>query len=141
MDGQVVNGEPPPKVEARAPGEGRGGPVRLAKAPFAEAVLVCGKCARKLKGRGFGPKGRRSLRQALKRELKAAGRPGKVRLVETSCLGLCPKGAQAAATPEGLLARRLLVVAPGAPAEAVLTRLIGPSPRAACDPVPDPSRA
>ena len=104
--------------------------VREAKAPFARAVFVCGKCARKLGKRGFGPEGREPLRKALKRAVKdgewKAG--GKVRIVETACLDLCPKGRQAAATEDSLRRRRLFVVDPGASAQGVLTRLLGPPP-------------
>lgn len=98
---------------------------RLARAPFREAVLVCGKCARKLDG-GFGRKGRHGLRAELKRAWKAAGRAGKLRVVETPCLGLCPKGRQVVATGPSLAAGRLWVVEPGEDAAAVLRRLSPP---------------
>ena len=57
------------------------------------AVLVCGKCSRKVGG-GFGPKGRTALAKLLR---KRAGKGKAYRLpygvVETGCLKLCPKGA------------------------------------------------
>ena len=85
---------------------------KLARAPFREAVLVCGKCSRKLAG-GFGRKGGRGLRGELKRAWKASGREGKLRVVETPCLGLCPKQRQVAATGVSLAAGRLWVFEPG----------------------------
>ena len=95
---------------------------RPARAPFAEALLVCGKCARKLDG-GFGRKGARPLGKELKRAWKAAGRSGKLRVVETRCLGLCPRRRQAVATAASLAAGRLWVVSPGEDAAAVLARV------------------
>lgn len=57
------------------------------------AVLVCGKCSKKLDG-GFGRKGRQSLAKALRR-LPGFGKRRKASLgvVETRCLGICPRGA------------------------------------------------
>ena len=96
---------------------------KLARAPFREAVLVCGKCARKLDG-GFGRKGRHGLRAELKRAWRASGRAGKLRAVETPCLGLCPKRRQVVATGVSLAAGRLWVVEPGEEPAAVLARVL-----------------
>lgn len=59
------------------------------------AVLVCGKCSRKIDG-GFGEKGRTPLAKAL-RKLAGLGKGRKATagVVEVKCLGLCPKGAVA----------------------------------------------
>ena len=57
-----------------------------------EVVIVCGKCSKKLDG-GFGPDGDDSLGRALKRALRDTGRRRTVRVIESKCLGLCPKGA------------------------------------------------
>ena len=103
---------------------------REAKAPFAQVVFTCSKCARKLDG-GFGKRRRKDLRSELKRAFKQGdwkATVGKVRLVDVGCLGLCPKRRQVVATPELLQRGRLLVVEPGAEAQAVLTTLIGPRP-------------
>jgi predicted metal-binding protein len=56
-------------------------------------VLVCGKCSKRLKG-GFGPKGRTPLAKALRKflGLKKRGK-GPLGIVETRCLGVCPRGA------------------------------------------------
>ena len=99
---------------------------RSARAPFRATVLVCGKCARKLKG-GFGPDGGKPLRKALKRELKSGAWGRKVRVVETSCLDLCPKRRQVAASPASLAEGRLLVVEPGAEPARVLAALLAPA--------------
>lgn len=110
---------------------------RVAKAPFRHLVLVCGKCERKLGGDGFG--GRRGARKALKSAAKLAGR-GKVRVVESGCLGLCPKRRQVLAAPEGLAGRRLLVVSAADDAAVVLQRLLPPVdlPFTPAEPAPMP---
>lgn len=64
-----------------------------AKSHWSGAVLVCGKCSKKIGG-GFGPKGRTALAKALRREPGfGKGRKATTGVVETKCLGLCPKGA------------------------------------------------
>ncbi len=83
-------------------------------------VLVCRKCSKKLHG-GFGPDGKDSLSRALKAELREAGRRRSVRVIETKCLGLCPKGAVTmlpAGTPG-----RLLSVPKATPAAEILAQL------------------
>ena len=57
------------------------------------ALLVCGKCSKKVGG-GFGAKGKTSLAKALA-TATGGGKRRKDRLgiVETKCLGICPKGA------------------------------------------------
>ena len=61
-------------------------------------VAVCRKCGKKLGG-GFGDGGRQPLAKALK---QALGLPkwkrSPVRIVETGCMKLCPKGAVAVTT-------------------------------------------
>jgi predicted metal-binding protein len=57
------------------------------------AILVCGKCCKKIGG-GFGDKGRQPLAKALRRWLALGkGRKARLGIVETRCLGVCPKGA------------------------------------------------
>jgi len=56
------------------------------------AVLVCGKCSKKLDG-GFGRKGRTPLARALRKILGLkTGRKAALGVVETRCLGICPRG-------------------------------------------------
>lgn len=63
------------------------------RAGWTGAVLVCGKCSKKLDG-GFGAKGKASLAKALRGEPAfGKGRKAAIGVVETRCLGICPKGA------------------------------------------------
>jgi hypothetical protein len=94
--------------------------IKRAKTPFSQAILVCGKCARKFPG------GRKAVKKALKAELKSR-RWGKVRLVETRCFDLCPKRRQVLASARTLGRQRLVVVEPGFEAGAALEELLGPS--------------
>lgn len=56
-------------------------------------LLVCGKCSKKLGG-GFGPKGKTGLAKALKKETGGGkGRKARVGIIETKCLGVCPRHA------------------------------------------------
>lgn len=67
--------------------------IRRLRSDWSDAVLVCGKCSKKLGG-GFGSKGEASLAKALRKALKLGkGRKAAVGIVETRCLGVCPKGA------------------------------------------------
>ena len=101
---------------------------RWARAPFRRAVLVCGKCERKLDGEGFGRGGDQSARKALKRAAKSGLWGRKVRVVETGCLDLCPKRRQVVAAADALGAGRLLVIAPGADPTDVLDALLPRAP-------------
>ena len=103
---------------------------RWAKAPFRRAVLVCGKCARKLDGEGFGRRGDTSARKALKRAAKSGAWGRKIRVVETACLDLCPKRRQVVAAADALGRGRLLVIRPGADAADVLDALLPRTPEA-----------
>jgi predicted metal-binding protein len=67
-------------------------PVGTRSTPWKTIVLVCGKCARKLDG-GFGPKGNDTLRAAMRMELSERGLRRQVRIIETRCMGVCPKKA------------------------------------------------
>ncbi len=89
-----------------------------------DVILVCRKCSRKLDG-GYGPDGEDSLPRELKRGLRAAGRRATCRVIETKCLGICPKGAVtvlAARSPGAIL-----TVPAGMDAAAVLARLLPPA--------------
>jgi predicted metal-binding protein len=66
---------------------------RLVASRWEGALLVCGKCSRKLGG-GFGDKGRQPLAKALRKRLGLGkGRKARLGIVETRCLGVCPRGA------------------------------------------------
>lgn len=69
-------------------------------AEWTDIVLVCRKCAKKLKG-GFGPDGDDNLIKALRAEAaRDGGRAGKpkrrgtrIAVLEADCLDICPKNA------------------------------------------------
>lgn len=67
------------------------GVIRTVRSEWAGAVLVCGKCSKKLGG-GFGGKGRMSLAKVLRKRW-GKGRKATRGVVETRCLGVCPKNA------------------------------------------------
>ena len=67
-------------------------PIEARQTRWKTILLTCGKCARKMEG-GYGPKGKDSLRTALRMALKDAGRGRDIRIIETRCMGICPKKA------------------------------------------------
>ena len=97
---------------------------RTARAKFSGLVLVCAKCAKR---QGFR-KGEAAKR--LKRAL-GARIEGKARIVETRCLGPCPKRLLTLATPDSLSRGRLLLIDPALPAAELdaLVPAAGPGPR------------
>ncbi|URW76746.1 (2Fe-2S) ferredoxin domain-containing protein [Sphingomonas donggukensis] len=67
--------------------------IRHLRSDWQDAVMVCGKCSKKLDG-GFGPKGKTSLAKLLRKALRLGkGRKARVGIVETKCLGVCPRKA------------------------------------------------
>jgi predicted metal-binding protein len=58
--------------------------------PWRTVIVICRKCGKKLKG-GFGPKRKDTLRAVLRQTLRDNGRRRDVKILETGCLGLCPK--------------------------------------------------
>lgn len=68
-------------------------PALLVKVKFGGVVLVCGEC----EDRSNGPSklNAKTVRKELKRGLVQS--PVRLRIVESSCLGLCPKKAMAVA--------------------------------------------
>lgn len=90
--------------------------------PWQDVIVVCGKCSKKLDG-GFGPDGDESLTRALKHELRATGRRQTVRVIESKCLGLCPKGA--VTIVPGAQPGAMLVIPKGTPMAEILVRATG----------------
>lgn len=84
---------------------------------FTDVVLVCAKCAAKL---GRGRKHKTELRGQIKKALKDRGLGGRIGVVETGCLDLCPNGAQTIATARQLCRGELTVVPAAATGEAVV---------------------
>ncbi|MBN2972249.1 hypothetical protein JW805_09500 [Roseomonas aeriglobus] len=67
--------------------------IRRLPSGWQDAIVVCGKCSKKLDG-GFGDRGKQSLAKALRKRLGLSkGRKATVGIVETKCLGVCPKRA------------------------------------------------
>jgi predicted metal-binding protein len=88
---------------------------------WSAAILVCGKCSRKLGG-GFGEKGKTPLAKALrKRAGKGKKRKADYGVVEVGCLGICPK--RAAVTIDGAHPDEWLLVREGTPVDEVAQRL------------------
>jgi predicted metal-binding protein len=61
--------------------------------PWKTVILLCGKCSNKLDGKGYGAKDKDSLRDVLRTELRVRGQRREVKIIETRCLGICPKKA------------------------------------------------
>ena len=67
--------------------------MKQVRAGWDGAVLVCGKCSKKLGG-GFGRKGKTALAKALREQPGfGKGRKAHIGVVETRCLKVCPRGA------------------------------------------------
>lgn len=85
------------------------------------AVLVCGKCSKRVGG-GFGKKGKTPLAKALRKFLgMGKKRRDRLGVVETRCLGVCPR--DAVVVVDSRAAQHWLLVKPGTPIEAVAARL------------------
>ena len=101
----------------------------LAKTKLTEIVVVCSKCAKR---QGLRPSAVRAL---LKKAGKQAARDAsgcrrKLRIVESGCLGPCPKRAIAVATGASVAAGRVVLLDPAAgPAEALAAVLHPTLPR------------
>ena len=102
-------------TQATTPGGRR---QKTAKSKFGEIVLVCAKCAKR---QGLRP---RDLRGRVKDALKREG-GAKVRVVETGCLGPCPRRLLALATGSSVAAGRIVLIDPSAGA-AEMARAILP---------------
>jgi hypothetical protein len=85
--------------------------------PWRVVLIVCRKCGKKLDG-GFGRKRRESLKSALRPH-----RQRDIRICETACLGVCPKGGVTAlnATHPGTIH----VIPAGADAAETMQTLLG----------------
>ena len=98
--------------------------IRTRPTPWQSIILLCGKCARKLDG-GYGPKRDATLRSTLRMALKDAGHRRDVRIIETRCMGICPKKAVTAvnASRPGTI----FVVPVSTPPAEALKAIAGPS--------------
>jgi len=110
-------------VQAPKPKAAAIGRVSLAKAPAAQTIFICAKCAKKLPGHP-GAKGvRTALKAALKR-LAPSKSWGRVRFVQAGCFDLCPKRRQVLASGRTLANGRLIVVDADLAPEAALAALL-----------------
>ncbi len=96
------------------------GVIRPLRSGWNDVVLVCGKCSKKVGG-GFGPKRWHPLAKALRRALGLKGRRAAGGVVETKCLGVCPKGA--VMVVDGARPGAWLIVPMGTPLAAVTAQL------------------
>lgn len=89
---------------------------------WTDVIVICRKCGKKLKG-GFGDDGKQGLKTVLRQALRQAGRRRDVRVIETKCLGVCPRDGVTAlnASRPGLLH----IVPAGLEREAVVRVLLG----------------
>jgi hypothetical protein len=97
-------------MSASAPKPKALGRVILAKAPAAQTIFICSKCA--------------ALKDALKR-LSPTKAWGKVRIVQAGCFDLCPKRRQVLASGRTLANGRLVVVDADLHTDAALEALLG----------------
>lgn len=100
--------------------------MKRVRSNWGRALLVCGKCSRKLGG-GFGRKGRTPLAKALRRELGVGkGRKATLGVVEVKCLGLCSKRGVTLIDTADL--RRWRIVPSGTPVDALAAELSAGTP-------------
>lgn len=87
------------------------------RARWSRAVLVCAKCSKKIDG-GFGPDGDRPLAKALRKHLGLKKGPkARAGVVETRCLGVCPK--RSVTVVDAARPGEWLLVSPGADLDAL----------------------
>jgi predicted metal-binding protein len=113
-----------PKPNLPTPAPVAKGRVSLAKAPAAQTIFICTKCAKKLPGKPGAKAVRAALKAALKRRSAAKGW-GRVRIVQTGCFDLCPKRRQVLASGRTLAQGKLVVVDADMDAEGALEALLG----------------
>jgi predicted metal-binding protein len=99
--------------------------LNIAPTPWRNVIVICRKCGKRQKG-GFGPKQKDSLRAVLRDALRAAGRRRDVKILETGCLGLCPK--QGVTALNAGRPGALHVIPSGMAADAALTCLLDGDP-------------
>jgi predicted metal-binding protein len=96
-------------------------PMRAIPQPATSLIAICAKCGKKLGG-GFGAQGGQPLAKALRQALNLPKpKRARVRLVETRCLKLCPKGAVAVVDSRD--PGSILVIPADTPVLAVAARL------------------
>ena len=97
--------------------------MKQTKARWNAAILICGKCSKKVGG-GFGEKGKTSLAKALRAHAgggSGKGRKAGIGVIETGCLKICPK--QAVVAINGARPKDWVIVPKGADVDTVAERL------------------
>jgi predicted metal-binding protein len=107
--------------KATSPSPGTGSP-EVISTPWRDVIILCRKCGKKFDG-GFGPKRKDGLKTALRQALRDSGRRRQTRIMETSCLGICPKHGVTALNATH--PSRLHVVVAGTDAADALRTLLG----------------
>ena len=97
-----------------------GGTIRVIPARWRSALLVCGKCEKKLGG-GFGLDGKQRLSRLLRKGAGGKGRKAGLGVIESKCLKLCPK--RAVTIVDGAHPGAWLVVPAGTPLDEVRARI------------------
>lgn len=105
---------------------GRPALTKSAKTKLAEVVVVCSKCAKR---QGLRPRAVRALlKAAAKQAVKDGALTGRTKLciVESGCLGPCPKRAVAVATGASLAEGRIVLLDPDAAPQDALAAVLRP---------------
>lgn len=95
--------------------------MRVVATTATRILAICGKCGKKLGG-GFGKSAGQPLGKALRQRLKASkGKRATLRIIETKCLDICPKGA--VALLDSAQPGAVMMVARATPIAVVVARL------------------
>lgn len=98
--------------------------VETIEGDWEEAILICTKCASKIRGEIY--MGKTRLKGEIKESLKSEGLKS-VRVLEVSCLDVCERGRVAVATTmKSPLGKRILLVPPATSGKSVLKSLLMP---------------
>ncbi|MEL6060772.1 MULTISPECIES: hypothetical protein [unclassified Methylobacterium] len=115
-------------TEPRSTGDADRRPAgRSARTKLTEVVVVCSKCAKR---QGLRPRAVRALLKKAGKQAprdEAAGRR-KLCIVESGCLGPCPKRAIAVATGASLASGRVVLLDPEAGPADALAAVLAPAP-------------
>lgn len=97
------------------------GPIRNVATTTRRFIAICGKCGKKLGG-GFGADAGRPLAKLLRRMVPATkGKRATLRIIETKCLDICPKGG--VALLDSMQPEVVLIIAAATPLPVVMAGL------------------
>jgi predicted metal-binding protein len=95
--------------------------IRARPTAWNTVVLLCGKCARKMDG-GYGRNGKEKLRNVLREAFRENGHRRDVRIIETRCMGVCPR--QAVTALNASRPARILTIPKGTAGNEAMTQLM-----------------